>query len=432
MRTSSTRRRVVVDNRALAADIGARIKRARLHAGLTQQQLAGERYTKAYVSALENGLAKPSMAALTFLTERLGTTPAALLADTSVAWSRLEADLALAAGQWQDALDGYMGLLDSTPDRSMRAEILLGAAEALCRLDRPADAISPASEASTAFETLGRDDDRARADYWLASAENQVDNPDEARTILRSINERIRGGLSVDPDFRGRVLIALAMVEVHQGEATRALGYLEEARALTDELDDRRRGTFLRSLANGYRKAGDIEGAIRVGLQGLALLRSAQAHLDAGYLENQLALAYVAAGNTTRAGDIVRDARRSAIARHDDRLGSYLADTEAIVALESGDAPRALTLADEAIALAEASENEKGLLDALATRAKALSALGRNDEAAAAFERAADLARDHAPASRRREILSAWADVLAALGRHDEAYALAREALSAR
>ena len=432
MKTATARRRVVVDNRALAADIGARIKRARLHAGLTQQQLAGERYTKAYVSALENGLAKPSMAALTFLTERLGTTPAALLADTSIAWSRLEADLHLASADWQAALDAYVDLLDSSPDRGARAEILLGIAESLCRLDQPADAIGPASEAATAFEALGRDEDRARAEYWLASAEHQVDNADEAKAILRGLLDRIRGGLSIDPDSKARILISLAMVEVHHGGASIALGYLEEARALSVELDDRRRGMFLKSLADGYREAGDLEGAIRVGLQGLALLRSAQAHLEAGYLENQLAIAYVAAGNTSRAREIVRVARASAVARGDERLNSFLADTEAIVALESGDAPRALTLADEAIALAEASENEKGLLDALATRAKALSALGRNDEAAAAFEQAADLARDHAPSSRRREILSAWADVLAALGRHDEAYALAREALSAR
>jgi len=429
---TATRRRVVVDNRALAADIGTRIRRARLHAGLTQQQLAGERYTKAYVSALENGLAKPSMAALTFLTERLGTTPAALLANTSQAWSRLEADLHLAAGRWQDALDGYFSLLEGTPDRSMRAEILLGASEALCRTDRPADAIGPAAEAAAAFEALGRDEDKARAEYWLASAQNQVDNPDEARAILRSLIDRLRAGLSVDPDFRARVLIALAMVEVHHGGASTALGYLEEARALTADLDDRSRGMFLKSLADGYREAGDLEGAIRVGLQGLALLRSAQAHLDAGYLENQLALAYVAAGNVSKAREIVRTARASALARRDDRLASYLADTDARVALEGGNAARALELADEAVGLAQSSENEKGLLDALATRARALSGLGRNAEAAESFEQAAELARDHAPASRRREILSAWADVLAALGRHDEAYALAREALSAR
>ena len=72
METVKKRRRVVVDESALAEAIGARIKQARLAAGLTQAQLAGDRYTKAYVSALEHGLAKPSMAALTFLSERLG------------------------------------------------------------------------------------------------------------------------------------------------------------------------------------------------------------------------------------------------------------------------------------------------------------------------------------------------------------------------
>jgi transcriptional regulator with XRE-family HTH domain len=432
MNATAARRRVVVDNSALAADIGSRIRRARLNAGLTQQQLAGERYTKAYVSALENGLAKPSMAALTYLTERLGTTPAGLLADRSQAWHRLEADLHLAAGEWALALDGYLLLFDGAADRSMRAEILLGTAESLCRLDRPGDAIAPASEAASAFDALGRQEDRARAEYWLASAEYQVDNPDEARGILRGVLDRIRAGLAVDPEFRARVLIALAMVEVHQGEASAALGYLEEARSLIGELDDRRRGIFMTSLAHGYREAGDVEAAIRVGLQGLALLRSAQAHLDAGYLENQLALAYLSAGNAARAGEIVRSARAGAAARGDDRLGAHLADTDAMVALDSGKPDDALALADEAIRMAESVENAKGLLDALTTRARALSAVGRDEEAASTFEQAAELARDHAPASRRREILSAWADVLAALGRHDEAYALAREALAAR
>ena len=38
---------------------------------MTQQQLAGERYTKAYISALETGIARPSMVALSYLSERL-------------------------------------------------------------------------------------------------------------------------------------------------------------------------------------------------------------------------------------------------------------------------------------------------------------------------------------------------------------------------
>src|ERR671925_2254995 len=98
--TRARRRRVIVDNRQLARDIGERIRRARLGAGLTQQALAGDRYTKAYISALENGIARPSMAALDYLAPRLGTTASEILADPSVAWARVEADLALASGEW--------------------------------------------------------------------------------------------------------------------------------------------------------------------------------------------------------------------------------------------------------------------------------------------------------------------------------------------
>ena len=56
---------------ALAQQIGARIREARKRSGFTQQQLAGDRYTKAYVSALETGIARPSMVALSYLAERL-------------------------------------------------------------------------------------------------------------------------------------------------------------------------------------------------------------------------------------------------------------------------------------------------------------------------------------------------------------------------
>jgi len=60
---------------------------------MTQQQLAGDRYTKAYISALENGLVRPSVAALEYLAPRLGTTPSVLLGDSRPAWSRLDIDL---------------------------------------------------------------------------------------------------------------------------------------------------------------------------------------------------------------------------------------------------------------------------------------------------------------------------------------------------
>jgi tetratricopeptide (TPR) repeat protein len=425
-----TRRRVVVDDRPLARAIGQRLRQARLAAGLTQQALAGDRYTKAYISALENGIAKPSMAALNYLGPRLGTTPSELLADPTVAWSRIEADLALASGDWSNALDGYTSLLETTVERRARAEVLLGIAESMCRLDRPAEAIRPATEASTVFGELDRLSDQTRAQYWLASANMQQDNPDEARSLLRGVLDRVRSGVDLGPDFATRVLIGLAVLESYQGEPAKALAYVEEAKGLAADLDTRRRGAFLAALASAYRNNGDLEGAIRTGIQALALLQAAESELEVGLVENQLALAYVANGNLDKARETVRHARTGASGNP--RLDALLADTEAGVELEAGNAKRSLELADEAIGLSEQADHNKALLDALVSKARALSALKRHDEAAAMFQRADDLAQRIAPASRRRQILSAWADTLAALGKHDEAYALARRALASR
>ena len=59
MKATTRSPRPATDDTALAGRLGSRLKQARLSAGLTQQQLAGDRYTKAYVSALENGLVRP-------------------------------------------------------------------------------------------------------------------------------------------------------------------------------------------------------------------------------------------------------------------------------------------------------------------------------------------------------------------------------------
>ncbi len=423
------RRRVVVDDRPLAAAIGRRLRAARLRAGLTQQQLAGERYTKAYVSALENGLVKPSMAALNYLAGRLGVTARDLLTDYDAAWARLQADLRLASGDFVAALDGYRELVETATDRAARAGILAGMAEALYRLDRPAEAIAPAAEAAELFEDLGRPTEAATARYWLAAAHHQRENYDEARALLRGILEAVRSGLSVTSDFRVRVLVALALVEQADGNQKAALAYLEEAQAITADLDTRRRGTVLFSLAITYRELGDHEAAIRAGTKALALLEAADAERETVNLQNHLALAYLATSSRDRASQLVATARERAQTLGDTWQLGHLLDTEAQIVLAQGKAEVALGLADEAIRAATEAGNIRARFQGLITRAKALAALGRHEEAVAGFAEAAELARSQGATARLREVLSAWADELAALGRHDEAYALAREAL---
>src|SRR5918992_260568 len=143
------RRVIVVDNSAVARRVGGRIREARVRAGLTQAEVAKGRYTAAYISALERGLAKPSMAALTYIAERLAVPVRSLVGDDESGAARIEADLLLASGRWAEALDAYTALADKTPatDRGRHAELLLGIAEALCRLSRAREAIRRSSGA---------------------------------------------------------------------------------------------------------------------------------------------------------------------------------------------------------------------------------------------------------------------------------------------
>jgi tetratricopeptide (TPR) repeat protein len=426
--TGVKRRRTVADDSALAVRIGQRIRAARTSAGLTQQQLAQGRYTKAYVSALEKGHAKPSMAALNFLSERLGLPAAHFLGGQETGWHRLEADLLLASGRWQEAVDAYEDLA-STADVASRAEVLRGTAEALCRLGRGLQAVGPATEAMALFRDLGRDRDAMLAGYWLANALYRAENTAEARSILRTLIDQVRAGLDVEPDLVMRLLTAASLVETWDGNHRAAVTYLEEARAQRADLDDRRRAAFLSALAIAYFDNGDLEGAITTGNQSLALFRAADAEQEAALLENNLANAYLAVGNLRRATELAAEAHREHQRLGDDRELATVLDTEARIQLARGDIDAAIRLATEAFAAARKAENGKALSDAALTLARASAQAGRTERAIEMYAQAAALLRESGSQARLGEVLGEWAELVAATGDHETAYRLTREAL---
>jgi transcriptional regulator with XRE-family HTH domain len=422
--------RPTAEDAELAKRIGSRIREARLRAGLTQQQLAGERYTKAYVSALETGIARPSMVALSYLSERLRLAPSHFLDAQNPAWSRLQTDLQLASGEWQSAADGYEQLLEGATDDQARAELLRGKAEALARLDRGKEAVTAAAEAVRLFIDLGREADAALARYWLAYGLYLSDNEADARSLLRALLEQVRAGLHVEPDFEMRLLVALASVDSRGGAHDRSLAYLEEARGLSDDLDDRRRATFLVGLAISYRELGDVEGAIRVGTQAMALYRAAGAMLESATIENDLALAYLASGNTARAAELASGARHQAERSQDERLLAAILETEAQVALANGSVDKALSLAAQSRTLARTTGNQKAELAAMLTEARAMRENGDARGAESRYEEAAAIARQGQAPGRVREVLREWADLRATVGDHRGAYQLTSEALA--
>ena len=91
-------------------DLGEKLKKVRLDAGLSQRQVCGERITRNMLSQIENGSARPSMDTLRYLADRLGK-PLGYFLDT-------DSDSLHAARLAYGAKDG-LGMLDALSDTDL-------------------------------------------------------------------------------------------------------------------------------------------------------------------------------------------------------------------------------------------------------------------------------------------------------------------------
>src|SRR5438876_10271780 len=80
-----------------ALRLGERLRQLRVAAGLTQSELAGERFSKEYVSQIERGKTRPTAETIDWLAARLGSDPGFLANGVATdERGRLEAALARA------------------------------------------------------------------------------------------------------------------------------------------------------------------------------------------------------------------------------------------------------------------------------------------------------------------------------------------------
>ena len=133
---------------------------------------------------------------------------------------------------------------------------------------------------------------------------------------------------------------------------------------------------MLYSLAVGYRATGDMEAAIRSGLQGLALFRASEATKESASVENELALIYIGLGNLREAAKHAGAARAAFESAGDEFWLAHVAETEAQIALAKGNHDEATTKAAAATELARKTGNQKAEISALLTGARAARARG--------------------------------------------------------
>src|SRR5437764_10475988 len=78
--------------------LGERLRQLRIAAGMTQTALAGERFSKEYVSQIERGKTRPTSETIEWLAQRLGVDPG-FLANGVDAGERARVDAALAQAE---------------------------------------------------------------------------------------------------------------------------------------------------------------------------------------------------------------------------------------------------------------------------------------------------------------------------------------------
>ena len=97
-------------------ELGERLRKARVEAGLSQRQLCGDVITRNMLSQIENGSARPSMDTLRYLADRLGKPMGWFLEEDAVISVNqsvmASARIAFGMGQWKqvlELLEGYRG-----------------------------------------------------------------------------------------------------------------------------------------------------------------------------------------------------------------------------------------------------------------------------------------------------------------------------------
>ncbi len=242
-----------------AASIGGRVRSLRTAAGLTQTALAGERFSKEYVSQIERGKTRPTEETVAWLAERLGVDTQFLVHGISAdARTRLEAQLARAealgeAHRDEEAVAGFRETRAElapfgTPDLELRA--LAGEGWALQELGAAREAIDVLQTARVLSELPGFSDlDRADVLFRLGCCRYRLSSIPTAIALFDEALELAeRAGLPCDL-LRARILAWRSRCRRRQSDFEAAREDVERAIELAQAMDDPRvvAGTYFQA-----------------------------------------------------------------------------------------------------------------------------------------------------------------------------------------
>jgi len=420
--------------------LGTRLRQLRVAAGLTQSDLAGDRFSKEYVSQIERGKTRPTPQTLAWIAERLGVDSSYL--ETGQTWDEyaeveaavMRAEAAVEGEHFDEALEALAGVTHSPESRELEFRALL--AESWARLStgelRPAlDLLVRARELS---EQDGFSDvERADVLYRMGVCRYKLTSINTAQTLLTEALELAdRCELPCDR-LRSHILEWRSRCARRQRDFAAAREDIERALELADRIDDTltvAHITFQASIV--AERDGQWLRARTLAERAKELYESHGDRKNVGRLLNNLGGLNYLLGKPDDAADYLKRAFSVALEVGSEPDAAQAVSSLAQVHLGAGDWSLAEEQARHAIKLLDGRPDfldETG--NALIVLGRALMEQGRLDEAEQAFAEAELNLSQLSSASHRAVAWTAQGDLASRRGDDRAAATLYRRAAEA-
>jgi len=406
------------------ARLGERVRQLRVAAGITQTELAGDRFSKEYVSQIERGKTRPTQETIEWIAARLGVDASFLASGVSAdERARVEASLIRAEAlsedhQYDDAVQHYVDIKDAvlaTGSPELRVRALSGEGWALMQRGEVRVALEHFDEARRLVEGDPFSDvDRADIMYRLGICRYKLSSISTALGLFcEALNLAERSGMPCDL-LRSNVLSWRSRCYRRQRDWEAAREDVEHALELAEGLGDKR------ALGHVYFEASLI--AERNGHWVLARTYAERAKIqyeeladraNVGRLLGNLGGLNFLLGKPDEAKRYLKDAFAVSLESGQDRDAAQAVSSLAQVHLRTGEVETAEEQARHALSLLEGSEDEFMLEigNAQLVLGRALLEQSRLDEAEDVFGKAESTFEQAESASHRAAVWVAQGDL---------------------
>ena len=423
--------------------LGERVRALRVSVGLTQTQLAGERFSKEYISQIERGKTRPTDSTIAWLAEQLGVDAALLSSGVSTEErTKVEAMLARAealteAHKYEEATEAFREArpsVDRTGASTLELRALAGEAWALQESGDVRQAIELLQQARGLVERTDFSDvDRADVLFRLAVCRYKLSSTSTAIALFdEALEVADRSGLPCDL-LRSDILQRRSRCHRRLRDYVAARDDVERALELAQDLGDRA------AIANAYFQASLV--SQRQGHYVLSrsyaqrakeLYQQLNDERNVGRLLLMLGGLTLLLGDEEHAVEHLKASYSRALDTDSPADAAQALEGIARVHLNRGEYDQADELARKALALLQGREDYlHEVCPSQLVLGRALMERGRLEEAEECF-RAADAAAEQlASISHRTEAWVALGDLAARRGEDREAARLYRNAAEA-